>query len=120
MKKYITIISLAAASIINTNAQQPSAREIAIEIERIREQRKGYSNYNCGKDFGWGGWGQYFDVPLSEKGKAPEEPQLEGISPEVIAANPLVRPPRPIEYMPVEQQIYWNECLTIGWKCSGL
>ena len=36
-------------------------------------------------------------------------PVLEGISPEVVAANPLVRPPRPIKYMPVEQQIIWQE-----------
>jgi hypothetical protein len=36
-------------------------------------------------------------------------PAMEGISPEVAAANPLIRPPRPIKYMPVEQQIIWQE-----------
>jgi hypothetical protein len=36
-------------------------------------------------------------------------PVLEGIDPDVAAANPLVTAPRPIKYMPIEQQIYWNK-----------
>ena len=38
-----------------------------------------------------------------------ETPEMEGISPEVAAANPLIAPPRPVKYMPIEQQIFWNE-----------
>jgi hypothetical protein len=36
-------------------------------------------------------------------------PAAEGVSPEVAAANPLITPPRPVKYMPVEQQIIWNQ-----------
>jgi hypothetical protein len=36
-------------------------------------------------------------------------PQLEGIDPAIMEANPLARPPRPIKYMPVEEQIIWNK-----------
>jgi hypothetical protein len=36
-------------------------------------------------------------------------PEMEGISPEVAARNPLIAPPRPVKYMPVEEQIIWNQ-----------
>src|SRR4029077_1420131 len=36
-------------------------------------------------------------------------PALEGIDPDIAAANPLVVAPRPVKYMPIEQQIAWNQ-----------
>ena len=35
-------------------------------------------------------------------------PVIEGISPEVARVIPFAVPPRPIEYMPIEQQKVWN------------
>jgi hypothetical protein len=38
-----------------------------------------------------------------------EMPSLPGISPEVAGAIPMPVPPRPIKYMPMEEQLLWNK-----------
>jgi hypothetical protein len=126
MKKLITIISLIAASgFDNVNAdedqQRLQAKIEALEekIEELEEAEKEYCEPKRERLLSFGeqltenavqsnplamgrpGFYEQYSEPVAT-------PRIKGISPEVARAIPFPRPPRRIEYMPIEQQRTWQ------------
>jgi hypothetical protein len=126
MTKLITIITLVAASgFDNVNADdyqqrlQAKIEELEEKIEELEEAEKEYCEPKREHLLSYSEQLLEGDVqrnPLAMGRPSTYEqysepvttPVVEGISPEVARAIPFPIPPRPIKYMPIEQQRVWQ------------